>query len=98
MTSATGVLLLRILSEKQLDSPMIYQEACLRTGKDFLAGTIKSSVSRLRKKGLIEDIDIKTDGRLRRVYGITADGTALLEEYQQLFTPTLGGPNCAATT
>ena len=92
MASPTGLLLLQIFHEKNLDSPSAYREACDRTGKDYLVGTIKSAISRLRKKGLIDETDIKTDGRLRRVYGITDEGLSMLEEYRQLMTP-VGGPN-----
>ena len=96
MTSAMGLLILYVLKETNLDSPSIDAEICLRSDKDYLVGTVKSAISRLWKKGLIKEIDIKTDGRLRRVYGITKDGIETLEEYQKLFEP-MGGPNCAVT-
>ena len=90
------VLILQVLSEGEKHGYAIAQDIKQRSEGvlDFKEGSLYPALHAQEKKGLIQSFDRKENGRRRRYYRITEDGSRALvthrEEWRQLSTAVTG--------
>ena len=88
----TGMLLLSLLSRRQMSAYEMIDELRLRSNRVFelKAGTLYPLLHTLEAQGLVSSFDGRAAGRVRRYYHITEAGRAALAEQAEAWAAYAG--------
>lgn len=96
VTRSTGLLLLKLLQEKDMYGYQMIEELSVRSDQTFTlkAGTLYPLLHDLWKQGLVVSYEKTAEtGSIRKFYSLTKEGHEMLEEKTQEWTAFSGAVN-----